>query len=364
MKAGIKKSYGIIMIFVASFFLLLLCSKTVPAATFENTVYYDMTQKALKQANEESGSNIRMDADLDMIALQLAVDLTSGEGYDFEVGLPRRVESLQRKTNNYKSWSDMECGYIWKPKDLTDAYTTIVNAVKFISAHCPDYNLVGIALIENERTIQNGNYIYFVVVGKGTCRPETKTGKVKETITSGATVYFPVSVSKVQITGTAHTLLTGKKMSLKAVITPTNATDRSVSWSVSNKNYASVSSQGVVTAKAAGAGKTVTITATAKDGSGKKATYLIKIKGAVKKISLKAAKSVKAGKKVTVKATVSVGKGGSKALKWSSSNKKYATVTSKGVVSTKKAGKGKIVTITAKAKDGSGKKASVKIRIK
>ena len=61
---------------------------------------------------------------------------------------------------------------------------------------------------------------------------------------------------------------------------------------------------------------------------------------------------------------MSVGKGGSKALKWSSSNKKYATVTSKGVVSTKKAGKGKIVTITAKAKDGSGKKASVKIRIK
>ena len=170
-------------------------------------------------------------------------------------------------------------------------------------------------------------------------------------------------VTSVRITGSTS-LTAGKSTTLKAVVSPSNASNKAVSWSSSNKKYATVSSKGVVTAKAAGAGKTVTITAKAKDGSGKKATYKIKIKGPVKKITLKGSKSLKAGKKTTIKATVKIGKGGSKALSWSSSNKKYATVSSKGVVTAKKAGKGRTVTITAKAKDGSGKKATIKIRIK
>lgn len=70
----------------------------------------------------------------------------------------------------------------------------------------------------------------------------------------------------------------GKKVTLTTTITPTNATNKKVAWTSSNKKYATVSSKGVVTAKKAGKGKTVTITAKAKDGSGKKATIKIKIK--------------------------------------------------------------------------------------
>ena len=112
----------------------------------------------------------------------------------------------------------------------------------------------------------------------------------------------------------------------------------------------------------------MTITAKAKDGSGKKATIRIKIKKAskvkVKSIKITGKKTMLAGKKITLKAKVSPGNAASKAVSWSSSNKKYATVSSKGVVTAKKAGKGRTVTITAKAKDGSGKKATIKIRIK
>ncbi len=75
-------------------------------------------------------------------------------------------------------------------------------------------------------------------------------------------------------------------------------------------------------------------------------------------------KKVKAGKKLVLKAIVSPNDAAIKKLKWSSSNTKYATVTQKGVVKTKKAGKGKTVKITAKATDGSGKKATIKIRIR
>lgn len=179
------------------------------------------------------------------------------------------------------------------------------------------------------------------------------------------TEYRTIPVSAVKITGKAAKLLAGKKMTLKAAVSPSNAANKKVKWTSSNSSYASVSQSGVVLAKAAGAGKTVTITAAATDGSGKKASYKIKIIGAVQKIRLTAAKkTVKAGSTVKITAAVTVGKGGSKALQWTSSNKKYATVSSKGVVTTKKAGKGKTVKITAAAKDGSGKKATVTIKIK
>lgn len=76
-------------------------------------------------------------------------------------------------------------------------------------------------------------------------------------------------------------------------------------------------------------------------------------------------KSVKAGKTLKVKATVkTTGKNANKTLKWTSSNTKYATVSAKGVVKAKKAGKDKTVKITAAATDGSNKKKTITIKIK
>lgn len=188
---------------------------------------------------------------------------------------------------------------------------------------------------------------------------------VKQNLVVTAT-YKPILVSRIKINGDITKLAVGKSVTLKAETAPLDALNTGVTWSSSNNKYATVTAAGKVTAKKAGGGKTVTITATAKDGSGKKATYKIKIyKSAVKKIKLSAkSKSVKPGKKVTIKAKVSPSKNINKTLKWSSSNEKYATVNSKGVVTTKKAGKGKTVTITAKATDGSNKKATIKIKIK
>ncbi|MBD5545126.1 MAG: alpha-amylase [Lachnospiraceae bacterium] len=176
-----------------------------------------------------------------------------------------------------------------------------------------------------------------------------------------------VKVTKLSISGPSKKLAAGKKVTLVVNVTPKNASNKAVTWSTSNKKYATVDAKGKVSLKKAGIGKTVTITATAKDGSKKKATYKIKImKHAVKSVKLKAASSsVKAGKSVKIKATIkTTGTSVNKTLKWTSSNTKYATVSSKGVVKTKKAGKGKTVTITAVSTDGSNKKAKVKIKIK
>ena len=176
-----------------------------------------------------------------------------------------------------------------------------------------------------------------------------------------------VKVTKIALEAKQYSIAAGRKVALKPVVTPSNAANKMVVWTSSNTKYATVSANGVVTVKKAGAGKTVTITAKAADGGNAQAKVKIKImKNAVTKISLKAkSKTVKAGKKTSIQASIRTnGKNANRKLEWTSSNTKYAVVNSKGVVVTKKAGAGKTVTITAKATDGSGKKANVKIRIK
>lgn len=177
-----------------------------------------------------------------------------------------------------------------------------------------------------------------------------------------------IRVSKIKISGVSKKLAAGKKVKLTATITPSNASNKKVKWTSSNKKYATVNQKGQVTLKKKGAGKTVKITATATDGSNKKATYEIKImKHAVKKVTINGKKSrtIKAGKSLKFKTKVTTtGKSVNKKIKWTTSNKKYATVTQSGKVETKKAGKGKTVKITAMATDGSGKKAVVRIKLK
>lgn len=173
-----------------------------------------------------------------------------------------------------------------------------------------------------------------------------------------------IKVSKISLNAISNRIAAGRKVTIQSEVFPAGANNKALSWNTNNKKYATVSSKGEVTTKLAGIGKTVVITAKAKDGSSKKANYKITIvPGSVAKISLKANKTLKVGKTMQIKATVKASTGANKILSYKSSNKSYATVSSKGVVKAYNAGKGKIVTITANATDGSGKKASVKIKI-
>ena len=83
-----------------------------------------------------------------------------------------------------------------------------------------------------------------------------------------------------------------------------------------------------------------------------------------KKVKITGNKPVKAGKKLKLKAKITATKKANTKLLWTSANTKYATVNAKGIVTTKKSAKGKTVKIIAMATDGSGKKHTVKIKIK
>ena len=83
-----------------------------------------------------------------------------------------------------------------------------------------------------------------------------------------------IKVTSVSLDKTSLSLEVGKTYTLYENVLPTNATDKSVTWSTSNSSVATVSSTGLVTAKSEG---TATITCKANDDSGKQATCKVTV---------------------------------------------------------------------------------------
>ncbi len=167
-------------------------------------------------------------------------------------------------------------------------------------------------------------------------------------------------VTKVKLNKTSVTLYTTQTYNLKATISPSNASNKKVKWTTSNKNVATVSSSGKITAKKKG---TATITCTAQDGSKKKATCKVTVTQKVNVTSVKlnaSAVQLKKGNTTTLKATIAPSNASNKKVKWTSSDTSVATVNSSGKVTAVKNG---TATITCAAQDGSKKKATCKITV-
>lgn len=208
-----------------------------------------------------------------------------------------------------------------------------------------------------------------------------KNGKIKATTNKGVTyiiaktkdgsnksakllVVVGPKVQKITLNKSSVTVNRSTKnitYQLKKSIKNKNATYKAVDWYTSNKNIATVDSNGKVTVRKKG---TVTITAKAKDGSNKYAKCKITVKQLVTKLSYnskKQAKEVYRNKTIKFNVIVTPNNANNKGIIYSSSNKKVATVTSKGIIKGIKEG---TVTITAKAKDDSKKTVKLKVKIK
>ena len=148
------------------------------------------------------------------------------------------------------------------------------------------------------------------------------------------------------------TVSKGKTYTLKPGLDPITSQEK-VTYSSSNTKVATVSSKGVITGKAAGTAKV-----TVKSGS-KKVTVTVKVtKVKTKKLSgVPSSKTVKKGKTFTIKASVTP-KNSDEKVTYKTSNKKIATVTSKGVVKGIKKG-----TATVTVQSGS-KKQTCKVTVK
>lgn len=210
-------------------------------------------------------------------------------------------------------------------------------------------------------------------------------------IYSSVPKYEKILVTKITLDSTSETLTVGDDTILIATVTPDDAFDTSVQWSTNNAKVATVT-DGTVTAVAAG---TAEITATAKDGSGVKATCRITVlakatqdsdqKGDkdpkqndsdedmdndepvdVAKITITGiTRKVAPGKRIALKANIFPANADNQDVTWSirSADKKYATVNSKGVVSVKKRAKGRKIVVMATSDEDDSIQAVYKITV-
>ena len=169
-----------------------------------------------------------------------------------------------------------------------------------------------------------------------------------------------VAVSSITLPSTGISLHTGDTYQLSPTVIPSNATNKSISWSSSNSQVATVTSGGLV--KAVGLGSAV-ITGTAMDGNGAKVTCNVTVTNIpVTSISLNATsyQDVTVGQSYQLTATVTPSNATNKNVTWSSSNTSVVTVSSTGLAKTVGIGQ---ATVTCTAKDGSGVKASCSFKV-
>jgi uncharacterized protein YjdB/beta-glucanase (GH16 family) len=178
---------------------------------------------------------------------------------------------------------------------------------------------------------------------------------------NGSTYYFDnliteaenctnVAVTGITVSPTSASIASGTTQQLTATINPSNASNKTVTWTSSNTSVATVNSSGLVTGVAAGS---ATITATTQDGA-KTATSAISVTTANVAVTgvtvspTSASVAVNATQQLT--ATVVPANATNKTVSWVSSNTSVATVNASGLVSGVAAG---TATITVTTQDGS-----------
>lgn len=205
----------------------------------------------------------------------------------------------------------------------------------------------------------------------GTAKITAKTEDGGKTATVNITVKKAseqnVPVTGVSINMSSLSLKVGESATLTTTIAPANATNKGVTWTTSMSSVATVTSDGVVTAKAAG---TAVITAKTEDG-GKTATCNVTVtytpdpggEVSVTQVTISPTSvnmTVGDTKQFSVK--IDPANATNQEVSWSSSDPSVASIDSKGLVTAKAEGK---ATITVTANDGGvSSKATVTVNNK
>ena len=169
-----------------------------------------------------------------------------------------------------------------------------------------------------------------------------------------------VNIKTIVINGD-NTLTTTPKQ-LTASILPNDATNKELTWSVSDQSIAVISETGLLTGIKNG---TVKVTAAAKDGSGIKGERTYTVSGftvptvLVESITISAA-TITNGQPLQLTTQISPANATNKTLTWTTSSQAIATISAEGIVTPRLNG---TVTLTASATDGSGKTAQLQITI-
>ena len=168
---------------------------------------------------------------------------------------------------------------------------------------------------ESIATVVNGKV---TAVAKGTTTITASAGGKSATIN----VEVTVPVESVSLSETTKSLTKGEKFTLTATVTPSNANEKTVSWSSNKPGVATVDANGEVTAM--GAGEAI-ITASA---GGKSATCTVTVTVPLNTISLnKTEQSVKVGESFTLTVSFDPTDATDKTVTWEKGNSTFITLT-------------------------------------
>ena len=163
-----------------------------------------------------------------------------------------------------------------------------------------------------------------------------------------------VEATGVTLDKTSAELSLNETVKLTATVAPSDATNKTVTWTSSDTSVATVSG-GTVTAKGKG---TATITATTSNGKTATATISVKVVDVTSVTLDKTEASLDLGETVKLTATVTPANASYKDVTWTSSDESVATV-SDGTVTAKEEG-----TTTITAATSNGKKATATVTVK
>ena len=204
---------------------------------------------------------------------------------------------------------------------------------------------------EKVATVNSSGKITAVGGGKATITAKTSNG-----LTAACTVTVLKSVSSVSLNKTAVSVYTGSSVKLSASVLPSDASNKKVTWSTSNRNVASVDEAGTVRAVKAG---TAVITVTTADG-GFKATCKVTVLQHVTSVTLnKTSLVIKRGTETKLVASVLPSDASNKTVNWASSDPRVVSVSVSGEIIAKSIGSATVTAVTA---DGA-KKASCVINV-
>lgn len=181
-------------------------------------------------------------------------------------------------------------------------------------------------------------------------------------LTARYTVEVYVPVSAVKLESKSLTLLIGQTEDLSeaAYVTPETATEQGLRFEVDDPQIASVTSDGVLSAKQTGTAK-VTVTSKEPGEKPKSATLQVKVLKPVDSITLdKTEFDVGKGRTYTIACNVGPEDASNPKVVWTSADPEIAKVSSKGVVTGVGTGS---TTITCTAGDGSGVSASAHVTV-
>lgn len=266
------------------------------------------------------------------------VVVTSADGYsaNCKVVVTQQAEKIKLSVVKLSLGvgNSYNVGTTITPKDATDKTVTWTSQDTSVAKVTSDGKITGVA------------------VGNTVIAAKIKSGEV-----AYITVIVTDTLKGITLDQNKKTLQVGKSFLLNVIYKPENATNKKVKWSSSDTSVATVNGNGKVTGVKGG---TAMITCKS-DESGFTANCVVTVTELVTNVKLnKTSQRMTVGATTKLVATVSSNNASNKKVKWTTSNKKIATVNQSGKVTAKKLGS---CTITATATDGSRESASCTIRV-